>query len=686
MNRNLSETSSETSQDTRLGCRVLYGESGGVPEARARRRFFKRPSRRARPRCVPGCTAFERVSFALEARTMLSTLPVTSLAVSPVELRAEATFQTLVGSLPGGLDFRNGLLGSNGASNGSFNPSDIAMADLNGDGTPDLIVADGSSDRILIYSGLGGGQFGQPVRLTDGLPEGEGPAGLSVADLNGDGRLDLMVADKGADAVSIFMNTTRISGALGAVSPASPITFQSVATISAGPGPVSVVCGSYEGSGRYMAVGDSGTNSLMIFSMAADGTVDTEAPQVIALGHSPDLLVPLPGTGPATMAVVDSSDSTISLVTGIGDADPQVQTVSSGGLGPVAAQSFTSGKSSGLIVENGGDGSIAMFVQGPRGLMMTSKFSSPSLISSSITSLSNIHDLGSLVFASGSSSTSTLLGFVSTGPTITSVPKAQVTVTTQQLQSLHPSDVTIVSTLLPVSIEAAPLPAPLATASLVQASSPAVSVSVAAPGVNQPGRGNGAEKDGALSTGDGGGEMLTQTESPALGSAAPWEKYISGVDEAMEQLHQETIERQSRSPSAVEARAAAPAAGDIQVAARALSSTFEGKRAIALHKPVKESALFESAALGSIGVLFGPPSSPIDIAAESGLAPSNPVKARSVDRSEGLSSSGNEGGGSRSIAVSALLTVAVISPGAALRWLRTRTTTRRGGRPGRAKT
>ena len=678
MNRSLTSPGTEISRDQTRGKSVLYAENKGAPVPKVRRPFFKRAKRRTRPRCVPGCTASGQVSFGLEARTLLSTLEVTALAFSPDELRAPVSAVGILGNIPSeAFGLTSGLLHSAGQSDSGFTPANVAMADLTGDGTPDLIVADGSTDSVLIYLGLGGGQFGQPVRLTDALPPGSDPVAVSVADLNGDGRLDLMVAEKGSDLVSLFMNTTRISGDIGATAPASPITFQQVATISAGPGPVSVVCGDYEGTGRYLAVGDSGNDSLMIFTMAADGTVDRSAPQVIPLGYSPDLLVPLPGTAQPTMAVVDSRDSTISIVTGIGDSNPRVQTIGSGGLDPVAAASFTSGTSSGLIVENGGDGSIAVFMEGPRGLTMTSRFSSPSLITTASPSLSNVHDLGSFVFASAGTSTSTLVGFVSTGPTISSVPKAEVNLSSQQLQPLHPADLTLVSTLLPVSIETAPTS--VVSTNLVQASSPPVSV--AAPVGNQPGLGNGPEKDLAFGAEENGGEAIAQADAPAANAVAPWERYISGVDEAMEQLHQETLERTSRSPSAVEARAGSSVPVEAQVAARVDSTAIDSKLALAAKEHVRQSALFESAALGSIGVIFGPPASETNIAAKHEPATPIPGDARGLDRSDGLSTSGNDGGQSRSIAVSALLAVAVISPRAIGKWLQSKSIRRREDQP-----
>ncbi len=39
-----------------------------------------------------------------------------------------------------------------------------SLADMNGDGIPDLIVANSGGNNVLVYPGLGNGQFGPPIR------------------------------------------------------------------------------------------------------------------------------------------------------------------------------------------------------------------------------------------------------------------------------------------------------------------------------------------------------------------------------------------------------------------------------------------------------------------------------------------------------------------------------------------
>ncbi len=74
----------------------------------------------------------------------------------------------------------------------SRNYYQIAVADLNGDGTPDLVLSDGYV--LSVQLGKGDGSFGVETHFL----AGQGINSISMGDVNGDGRVDLVLANGGA--------------------------------------------------------------------------------------------------------------------------------------------------------------------------------------------------------------------------------------------------------------------------------------------------------------------------------------------------------------------------------------------------------------------------------------------------------------------------------------------------------
>ncbi|HBY59909.1 MAG TPA: hypothetical protein DEH78_08800 [Solibacterales bacterium] len=156
----------------------------------------------------------------------------------------------------------------------------VLADDFDRDGPPDLAVLytanDGRASGIAFLKGNGDGTFGAPVNTTF---DANFPASFARTDFNGDGRLDLAVADNGG---RIYVFNGRGDGGF---------TAGPVYTLAAGNNITSIAVGDVNGDGRADLVAATGAGRFAVLGGNADGTFaaprDFEGltqPQYIALG------------------------------------------------------------------------------------------------------------------------------------------------------------------------------------------------------------------------------------------------------------------------------------------------------------------------------------------------------------------------------------------------------------------
>jgi hypothetical protein len=82
-------------------------------------------------------------------------------------------------------------------------PNDILAADLDADGNQDLVISEPGTDSVALLFGRGDGTFDPPVRLgiADGLRT---PGRLALGDVSGDGTPDLLVSNGFNTEIVVF--------------------------------------------------------------------------------------------------------------------------------------------------------------------------------------------------------------------------------------------------------------------------------------------------------------------------------------------------------------------------------------------------------------------------------------------------------------------------------------------------
>ncbi|KMO42288.1 hypothetical protein VQ03_11125, partial [Methylobacterium tarhaniae] len=94
-------------------------------------------------------------------------------------------------------------MGSGGGSN-TTDPKSVAVADVDRDGKPDLVTANFGGDSVSILLGNGNGTLRFSQTISTGA--GSKPTSVAVADLTGDGRVELVTANSGNNTLSVLID------------------------------------------------------------------------------------------------------------------------------------------------------------------------------------------------------------------------------------------------------------------------------------------------------------------------------------------------------------------------------------------------------------------------------------------------------------------------------------------------
>ena len=186
-------------------------------------------------------------------------------------------------------------------------PSFVTIGDLDGDGKPDLVVANNGAGNITVIhniSSAGSIAFSAPATFTTG----SGTFSVSIADIDGDGKPDLAVANQLTSGVSVLHNTSTV----GSISFAAQVTF------GVGYEPTSIAFGDIDGDGKPdMVVSNFDSNSVSILrNTSTVGAIAFAGQVAYHVGLSPRTVVigDIDGDGKPDVAVANSGNDNVSVL------------------------------------------------------------------------------------------------------------------------------------------------------------------------------------------------------------------------------------------------------------------------------------------------------------------------------------------------------------------------------------
>jgi formylglycine-generating enzyme required for sulfatase activity len=195
-------------------------------------------------------------------------------------------------------------------------PTGVAIGDLDGDGKPDLVITNEGDNTISVLKNIStsgsitANSFAAKVSFTTG----NNPRSVAINDIDGDGKPDLIVGNLSSNYISVFRNTSS-SGSITTSSFASKVDF----TTGSNPGRVAI--SDVDGDGKPdVVVGDFYSNTVSIFRNTSDSgsiTASSLAPKVDFMIDTPPYnnitLGDVDGDGKPDLVVTNYTNSSVSV-------------------------------------------------------------------------------------------------------------------------------------------------------------------------------------------------------------------------------------------------------------------------------------------------------------------------------------------------------------------------------------
>jgi hypothetical protein len=240
-------------------------------------------------------------------------------------------------------------------------PVSVVLADVNGDGIPDVVAANRLDKTVSVLRGVGDGTFGQQITFS----LSSAPVALAIGDFNKDGNPDLAVLeDCGAAKCTQPGSLEVLLGSGGG-------NFQPALSYPVGYSPSSLVVGDITGNSNLsLIVANRCGNDASCLSpgtasvLFGDGAGKFKAGKDLALGNSPSSIAlgNLSGSGVLDLVVTRATDNAVAVLRGNGDGSFQgpVPYMVGAAPGSVAVADFNGDGKPDVAVTNLNDSTVSV--------------------------------------------------------------------------------------------------------------------------------------------------------------------------------------------------------------------------------------------------------------------------------------------------------------------------------------
>jgi len=239
---------------------------------------------------------------------------------------------------------------------GGSNPASVAVVDVNSDNKPDIVVSNYGSNNVGVFLNAGSGTFLAQTTYSTGA--GSSPRAVAVADVNSDNKPDIVVAGYNSNNVDVFLNAGN-----------GTFLTQTTYSTGAGSNPRGVAVVDVNSDNKPdIVVADYTSNNVGVFLNAGSGTFLAQTTYSTGAGSNPYpvAVVDVNSDNKPDIVVATYTSNNIGVFLNAGSGTFLAQTTYSTGAGSnplsVAVVDVNGDNKPDIVVADYGSGNVGVFL------------------------------------------------------------------------------------------------------------------------------------------------------------------------------------------------------------------------------------------------------------------------------------------------------------------------------------